>query len=89
MHRGHGDSRGEYALRIVGGVLAVPEVRLREVATQSIGVENDLGKHPVMPLSGKACGEFLLGTHLMVSRISDGDESGIPIPLMRIQVVKY
>lgn len=63
----------------------LPEIRLREVVTQCLRIENDLGHHSVRPLVGEKGCQFLLCPFLVVVGISDGDESGIPIPLMGIQ----
>ena len=48
--------------------------------------EHDVGKQPVAPLTGEQRAELVLGAPLVPRRLTHGDASGVPAPLMWIQL---
>ena len=79
MERRHGNTAGHHAVR------GFPEIGFREVVAKRISVENYLGDHAVGPLVFEQGQDLLLGPLLVVVRVANCDEPGIPVPLMRIE----
>ena len=78
------DPRGLRSFRRVCAALGLPEVGAGEVPRSL--AEHDVGKQPVAPLTGEQRAELVLGALLVPRRLTHGDASGVPAPLMWIQL---
>ena len=80
VDRGHCNPTGQ----LITGDL--PEIGFREIVPQGVGVKYNLGDHTVCPLRLKQRVHLMHGPFLIVMGVAEGDESRVPVPLMRVEM---
>lgn len=89
MNRRLDDARCSGIIRGILAGLDLPEGGTWEVTLISGWVEDDVGKETVLPLAteeGIGLTDCFSG---VIVRIAHGDESGIPRPLMRVEIGRW
>jgi len=85
LDRRHGDARRQFPFGCVRRPFRLPEFGFREIVPENVWIENDLGYHPVGPLSLEQTLDLRDCCFGIVMGLADGDESGIPVPLMGVK----
>jgi hypothetical protein len=66
----------------------LPEIGFRKIVANGLRIKDDLWDHAIGPLVFEKGQDFLLGPFLIIMGIPDGDESRIPVPLVRIKTLR-